>query len=51
MAAPVVTGAAALLLQGTPSLTTAHVKMALQSGATPIDDGGLMGAGAGSLNP
>ena len=50
MAAPVVTGAAALLLQGTPSLTTAHVKMALQSGATPIDDGGLMGAGAGSLN-
>jgi hypothetical protein len=24
--------------------------MALQSGATPIDDGGLMGAGAGSLN-
>ncbi len=50
MAAPVVTAAAALLLQGTPSLTTAHVKMALQSGATPIDDGGLMGAGAGSLN-
>jgi serine protease AprX len=50
MAAPVVTAAAALLLQGTPGLTTAHVKMALQSGATPIEDGGLMGAGAGSLN-
>ena len=50
MATPVVSAAAALLLQGTPSLTTAHVKMALQSGATPIDDGGLMGAGAGSLN-
>jgi serine protease AprX len=50
MAAPVVTGAAALLLQGTPSLTTAHVKMALQAGATPIEDSGLMGAGAGSLN-
>ena len=50
MATPIVTAAAALLLQGTPGMTTAHVKMALQSGATPIEDAGLMGAGAGSLN-
>jgi serine protease AprX len=50
MAAPIVTGAAALLLQGTPSLGTAQVKIALQSGATFVRDGGLMGAGAGSLN-
>jgi serine protease AprX len=50
MATPIVSAAATLLLQGTPSLTTAHVKIALQSGATPIEDGGLMGAGAGSLN-
>ena len=50
MATPIVTAAAALLLQGTPGMTTAHVKMALQSGANPIEDAGLMGAGAGSLN-
>jgi serine protease AprX len=50
MAAPIVTAAAALLLQGTPGMTTAHVKMALQAGAGPIEDAGLMGAGAGSLN-
>jgi serine protease AprX len=50
MATPIVSGAAALLLQGAPGLSTAHVKAALQSGASPIEDGGLMGAGAGSLN-
>jgi serine protease AprX len=50
MATPIASGAAALLLQGTPGLTTAHVKAALQAGATPIKDGGLMGAGAGALN-
>jgi hypothetical protein len=50
MAAPIVTGGAALLLQGAPSLSPSQVKMALQSGATYMRDGGLMGAGAGSVN-
>jgi serine protease AprX len=50
MAAPIVSGAAALLLQGVPSMTPAQVKLALQSGATYVHDGGLMGAGAGSVN-
>jgi serine protease AprX len=50
MAAPVVTGAVALLLQGNPNLGTAQVKIALQSGSTFVRDGGLMAAGAGSLN-
>ena len=50
MAAPMVSGAAALLIQGAPSLTPAQVKLALQSGATYMSDGGLMGAGAGSVD-
>ena len=50
MAAPMVSGAVALLLQGTPGLTPAQVKLALQSGATYVQDGGLLGAGAGSAN-
>ena len=50
MSAPIVSGAVALLLQGTPGLSAAQVKLALQSGATYVRDGGLMGAGAGSLN-
>src|SRR5262249_25655737 len=50
MAAPMVSGAAALLLQGTPAMSTAQVKLALQNGATYMTDGGLMGAGAGSVN-
>jgi serine protease AprX len=50
MAAPVVTGGVALLLQGTPSLTPAQVKIALQTGATYMEDAGLMGGGAGSVN-
>ena len=50
MAAPMVSGAVALLLQGTPSLGTAHIKLALQSGATYMPQAGLLGAGAGSLN-
>jgi serine protease AprX len=49
MSAPVVSAAVALLLQGAPGLTTPHVKMALQAGATPMEDG-LMAAGAGSLD-
>ena len=31
-------------------MTPAQVKLALQSGATYVPDGGLMGAGAGSVN-
>jgi subtilisin family serine protease len=50
MAAPMVTGGVALLLQGSPDLSPAQVKFALQSGATAMTDGGLMGAGAGSVN-
>jgi serine protease AprX len=50
MAAPIVTGGVALLLQGNPNLTPAHVKLALQIGATYMPDAGLMAAGAGSVN-
>jgi serine protease AprX len=50
MSTPIVSGAVALLLQGSPDLGTAHVKLALQSGATYMPDGGLIGAGAGSVN-
>ena len=50
MATPIVTGTVALLLQGTPSLGTAQVKLALQGGASFVPDGGLIGGGAGSLN-
>lgn len=50
MAAPMVSGGVALLLEGTPGLTPAQVKLALQNGATYVQDGGLMGAGAGSVN-
>jgi serine protease AprX len=50
MSAPMVSGATALLLQGVPNLSPAQVKLALQAGATYMNDGGLMGAGAGSAN-
>src|SRR5579871_656435 len=50
MATPMVSGGVALLLQGVPSLSPAQVKLALQSGATYVNDGGLMGAGAGEVN-
>jgi hypothetical protein len=45
-----VSGGVALLLEGTPGLVPAQVKLALQAGATYVPDGGLMGAGAGSVN-
>jgi subtilisin family serine protease len=50
MATPMVSGAVALLLQGAPGLSPSHIKLALQSGATFMDDGGLTAAGAGSVN-
>ena len=50
MAAPMVSGGVALLLQGQPSLTAAQVKLVLQSASTFVSNGGLMGAGAGSVN-
>jgi subtilisin family serine protease len=50
MAAPMVSGGVALLLQGSPNLSPAQVKFALQNGATAMNDAGLMGAGAGSVN-
>jgi serine protease AprX len=50
MAAPMVSGGIALLLQGAPGLTPPQVKLAIQNGATYVSSGGLMGAGAGSVN-
>lgn len=50
MAAPMVSGAAALLLQGVPSLSPAQLKLAFQSGATYMKDAGIVGGGAGSVN-
>jgi serine protease AprX len=50
MAAPMVSGAAALLLHGNPGLSPAQIKLALQTGATYLPRDGLMGAGAGSVN-
>jgi serine protease AprX len=50
MAAPMVSGGVALLLQGSPNMSPSQVKMALQAGATYMPDAGLMGAGAGSVN-
>ena len=50
MAAPMVSGGVALLLQGTPGMIPAQVKMALQAGATYMPEAGLIGAGAGSVN-
>jgi serine protease AprX len=50
MAAGMVSGGAALLLQANPNMSAAQMKLALQSGATFMVDGGLMGGGAGSVN-
>jgi subtilisin family serine protease len=50
MAAPIVTGGVALLLQGSPALTPAQVKLALQTGATYMPNEGLAAVGAGSVN-
>jgi hypothetical protein len=50
MAAAVVSGGAALLLDANPGMTPAQVKIALQMGAVFMPDAGLIGAGAGSVN-
>jgi serine protease AprX len=50
MAAPMVSGAVALLLQGSSNLSAAQLKLALQMGATFLPNAGLQGGGAGSVN-
>lgn len=50
MAAAVVSGGIALLLDAEPGLTPAQVKVALQMGARFVPDAGLVGAGAGSVD-
>jgi serine protease AprX len=50
MSAAMVSGGAALLMQANPNISASQVKLALQTGATFMTDGGLMGGGAGSVN-
>jgi serine protease AprX len=50
MATAVVSGGVALLLDANENLTPGQVKVALQTGAYFVPDGGLVGAGAGSIN-
>ncbi len=50
MAAAMVSGGAALLMQGSSSITSEQIKIALQVGSTFMKDGGLVGGGAGSVN-
>jgi serine protease AprX len=50
MSAGMVSGGAALLMQGVPNISSSQLKLALQTGATFMTDGGLMGGGAGSVN-
>jgi hypothetical protein len=45
-----VSGGAALLIQANPQISQAQLKLALQTGATFMKDGGVMGGGAGSVN-
>jgi serine protease AprX len=50
MATAVVSGGVALLLDANANLNPAQVKIALQMGATFVPRGGLIAAGAGSVN-
>jgi serine protease AprX len=50
MAAAMVSGGAALLLQSSPALTPRHVKVALQVTAQAMPREGLVAAGTGSIN-
>jgi serine protease AprX len=50
MSTAVVSGGVALLLNATPSLAPAQVKVAIQMGARYLPREGLIGAGAGSVN-
>jgi serine protease AprX len=50
MATAVVSGGVALLIDANDNITPGQVKMALQTGAYFVPDGGLVGAGAGSVN-
>jgi serine protease AprX len=50
MAAAVVSGAAALMLEANPALTPADTKLVLQLTSSPVAGAGLVEAGAGSLN-
>jgi serine protease AprX len=50
MATAVVSGGVALLLDANGNLNPAQVKIALQMGATFVPHGGLIAAGAGSVN-
>ncbi|MGE3275620.1 MAG: S8 family serine peptidase [Vicinamibacterales bacterium] len=50
MATAVVSGGVTLMLEAAPGLTPAHVKLALQSGASFVRDAGLLAAGAGSVD-
>jgi serine protease AprX len=50
MAAPVVSGGVALLLDAQPSMSPAQVKIVLQTGARFIASAGLIGGGTGSVD-